>query len=385
MNIQSLVSTAAIISCVACADGASESSATTEPTGEQSPHVAQETQPPPAASSPAAASALPTRAPVEPIATTGASTPPSEVPALPTAPVTADVPGVMAPVPGGPPPATTVDGDPPPATTVDPAVPTGSTASASSSSDPPADSDTMAPTPAPVAPSPPRSSEGFQLLWEDPFDTLDSTRWAAQTHSWDGNLAQFTPDNVAVVDGRLQISLTPSGDEAKPYDGVEYRSVDAFTYGKVEASMRFAKGSGVVSSLVLIFTPWPPDDWNELDIECLGNTTGEVQFNHMVNIPPADPVSGHLQFPEKIDLGFDPTADFHTYTIEWLPDAVRFLVDGVVVHEPTEEVSRLVLPQNILLTIWASDSASWAGRIDDTTAPTFAEVDWLRVYSYTAP
>jgi beta-glucanase (GH16 family) len=228
-------------------------------------------------------------------------------------------------------------------------------------------------------------ADGFQLMWEDPFDTLDTTRWTAQTHSWDGNLSQFTADNVAVVDGRLQISLTTSGDAEKPYHGVEYRSTDAITYGKVEASMRFAKGSGVVSSLVLIYTPWPPDDWNELDIECLGNTTGEVQFNHMVNIPPADPASEHLQFPEKIDLGFDPTTAFHTYTIEWLPSSVRFLVDGVVVHQPTEEISRLVLPQNILLTIWASDAASWAGPIDDTTAPTFAEVDWLRVYSYAAP
>src|SRR5690606_29494905 len=195
---------------------------------------------------------------------------------------------------------------------------------------PPTGTDTSDMTP------PPASADGFQLLWEDSFDTLDATRWAAQTHSWVGNLAQCTADNVAVADGRLQMSLTPSGNTEKLYDGDECRSLDAITYGKVEASMRFAKGSGVVSSLVLIYTPWPPDDWNELDIECLGNTTGEVQFNHMVNIPPADPLSEHLQFPEKIDLGFDPTASFHTYANEWLPNSVRFLVDGVLVHEPTE-------------------------------------------------
>jgi beta-glucanase (GH16 family) len=240
---------------------------------------------------------------------------------------------------------------------------------------------TSVPMPAPSS----EPTDGFQLLWEDQFDSLDASRWAPQTHSWDGNLAQFTANNVAVADGRLQLALTSSGNTDKPYDGVEYRSIDTITFGKVEASMRFAKGSGVVSSLVLIYTPWPPDDWNELDIECLGNTTGEVQFNHMVNIPPADPETEHLQFPEKIDLGFDPTSSFHTYTIEWLPNSVRFFVDGVVVHEPTEEISRLVLPQNILLTIWASDAAAWAGPIDATTAPTAAEVDWIRVYSYTGP
>jgi endo-1,3-1,4-beta-glycanase ExoK len=165
----------------------------------------------------------------------------------------------------------------------------------------------------------PMPADPFQLLWEDSFDFIDSTRWSAQTHSWDGNLAQFTQTNVATANGRLQLSLTSSGNASKPFNGVEYRSRDTITYGKVEASMRFAKGSGVVSSLVLIYTPWPPDDWNELDIECLGNTTGEVQFNHMVNIPPADPASSHLQFPRKVQLGFDPTAAFHTYAIEWLP------------------------------------------------------------------
>jgi endo-1,3-1,4-beta-glycanase ExoK len=222
----------------------------------------------------------------------------------------------------------------------------------------------------------------FQLLWEEPFDFIDIARWAAQTHTWDGNLAQFSLANVRTVEGRLQLALTASESANKPFNGVEYRSRESITYGKVEASMRFAKGSGVVSSLVLLYTPWPPDDWNELDIECLGNTVGDVQFNHMVNIPPADPISAHLQFPSKVDLGFDPTAAFHTYAIEWLPNSARFLVDGVLVHQAIQEVSRLRLPQNILLTIWASDAASWAGPIDGTTAPTAAEVDWLRVYAY---
>lgn len=288
------------------------------------------------------------QAPTDPLATAGAS-------------MSSSPPGVSSPQAAHP--SSTL--------TIAPEVPTSTAPSA-----------TVAPVGSGVTEQNPPSADGFQFMWEDNFDTLDTTRWAAQTHSWDGNLAQFTRENVTVEDGRLQLALTPSGNAEKPYHGVEYRSREAITYGKVEASIRFARGSGVVSSLVLIYTPWPPDDWNELDIECLGNTTGEVQFNHMVNIPPADPLTEHLQFPEKIDLGFDPTDEFHTYTIEWLPDSVRFLVDGVVVHEPTQEISRLVLPQNILLTIWASDSPGWAGPIDDTTAPTYAEVDWIRVYSY---
>lgn len=224
----------------------------------------------------------------------------------------------------------------------------------------------------------------FELAWEDQFDTIDGSRWSLMTHSWDGNLAQFSTTNAEVVDGILVLNLTPAEEgAAKPYRGVEYRSKDTLEYGKVEGRIRFAKGSAVVSSLVLIYTPWPPDDWNELDIEVLGKNDDRVQFNHMINIPPADPVSGHQQYPKLVSLDFDPSADFHEYAIEWVPGRARFSVDGQVLHETTEEMERMVLPQNILLTIWASGSAAWAGAVDETTAPASAEYDWIKVYRYT--
>lgn len=239
-----------------------------------------------------------------------------------------------------------------------------------------------------TAPSlPPAPNDGpFELAWEDHFDRVDTSKWTLQTHSWDTNLAQFSTQNAKVEDGVLVLSLTEApNDTQKPYRGVEYRSRESITFGKVEASIRFAKGSAVVSSLVLIYTPWPPDDWNELDIEFLGKSTGPIQFNHMVNIPPADPISGHLQFPKMVDPGFDPGEDFHVYAIEWEPGVARFVVDGTVLHETTEEMSRMVLPQHILLTIWASSAPGWAGPVDETTAPTAAYYDWIRVYNYVAP
>jgi len=225
----------------------------------------------------------------------------------------------------------------------------------------------------------------FTLRWEDNFDTIDTARWTAMTHSWDGNLAQFGAENATVSEGILSVGLSAVEGADKPYAGVELRSVETLTFGKLEASVRFARGSAVVSSLVLIYTPWPPDDWNELDIEFLGKNTDEIQFNHMVNIPPADPESGHVQYPELVPLAFDPAAEFHTYAIEWEPGEARFFIDGMLYHTATEEMQRMVLPQNILLTIWASDAVSWAGPVDETTAPTAASYDWLRVYDYVPP
>ena len=134
----------------------------------------------------------------------------------------------------------------------------------------------------------------FQLAWEDNFDAFDSGHWALQTHTWDGNLAQFSTANTTFANGIASLLLTPEPtDTAKPFRGVEMRSRDTLTYGKVESRIRFAKGSGVVSSLVLIYTPWPADDWNELDIEDLGRYGDRVQTNVHGLHRPADDAAGH--------------------------------------------------------------------------------------------
>src|SRR4051812_11510350 len=184
----------------------------------------------------------------------------------------------------------------------------------------------------------------FQLAWEDNFDSFDPARWALQTHPWDGTLAQFSPANTPFTNGIASLLLTPEPtDTAKPYRGVEMRSRDTLTYGKVESRIKFAKGSGVVSSLVLIYTPWPADDWNELDVEYLGRYTDRAQFNAMVYTgpPTTPPVAQSVtptQYPQLVSLPVDPSADFHVYGIEWTPAAARFTVDGEIVHTWSTEI-----------------------------------------------
>jgi beta-glucanase (GH16 family) len=228
----------------------------------------------------------------------------------------------------------------------------------------------------------------FQPAWQDDFDTFDSARWALQTFSWDGNLAQFSTANASFANSIATLSLTPEPtDTAKPFRGVEMRSRDTITYGKVESRIRFAKGSGVISSLVLIYTPWPADDWNELDIEFLGRYTDRAQTNVMVYTgPPTTPPVAQSVTPTGFEafatLDFDPSADFHVYAIEWTPTEARFVVDGVVKRTWSAMIDRLKLPQNILLTIWASSAAGWAGPIQPDTAPTTADYDWIKVYDW---
>lgn len=235
----------------------------------------------------------------------------------------------------------------------------------------------------------------FTLLFRDDFDAFDSTRWQMMTHSWDVNIALFGDEAVSVADGHMTLTLLEapegtmdSGGAEKQFLGAEVRSKDTLTYGRVVARAKLAKGSAVVSSLVTIYTPWPADNWNELDIEYLGADASEVQFNTMVYTgpPTTPPVSTSVtptDDPEKVDLVFDPSADFHEYTIEWTPDGAFFLVDGEVKHTWTERIELMNLPQNVLLTIWASNVVSWVGPVDETTAGANAVYDWVELYEYT--
>jgi hypothetical protein len=55
---------------------------------------------------------------------------------------------------------------------------------------------------------------------------------------------------------------------------------------------------------------------------------------------------------------------------------------GRLLRTWTANISRLKLPLNVLLTVWASNSAAWAGALNAASAPTSAEVDWIKVYSW---
>ena len=230
-------------------------------------------------------------------------------------------------------------------------------------------------------------SDSFALAWQDDFDTLDTSLWQAQSFTWEGNQAQFTPQNLSVASGKLTLALTnaPSG-STKPYLGVELRSTKTLTYGKVSASMRFARGSGVVSGLVLFYTPYPNCDWNEIDIEHLGNSSNASQLNCMIYtgtaVTSCTTSVTPTQDPQVVNLGFDAESAFHQYDIEWTPAGVKFFMDGTLLRTWTANISRLKLPLNILLTIWASNSAAWAGALDSASAPTSAEVDWIKVYGW---
>jgi beta-glucanase (GH16 family) len=150
--------------------------------------------------------------------------------------------------------------------------------------------------------------------------------------------------------------------------------------------MRFAHGSGVVSGLVLFYTPYPNCNWNEIDIEHLGDSSNTSQLNAQVFTGAVNPQCTTsvtpTQDPLVVNLGVDAETAFHQYDIEWTPAGVTTLVDGVALRTWTSRIALMNLPQTVLLTIWASSAASWAGALGSDSAPTSADIDWIKVYDW---
>jgi endo-1,3-1,4-beta-glycanase ExoK len=161
---------------------------------------------------------------------------------------------------------------------------------------------------------------------------------------------------------------------AELYTGTSYG------YGRVSARLRFAAGDGVVSSFFL----WKNGSevagtfWNELDFEKLGADC-HIETNAFYGAPAAVHVQRHTLDP-------DPCSAFHTYTYEWTPESIAWLVDDVEIRRETGATAAAFADNaaggmQIRFNIWPGD-ASFGGNFNPSILPVHQYVDWVEFSSY---
>lgn len=197
-----------------------------------------------------------------------------------------------------------------------------------------------------------------------------------------GNGADFgvgwKAKNVEFNDGIMALRLDnegcPSACSGKPYASGEYATTGKYGYGRVEARLKAASGTGLVTSLFTYVDPSGNGINDEIDIEILGKDPTKLETNYFTK--------GVGDHSTVIDLGFDSSLDFHTYAFEWSADSIRWYVDGQLVH--TETGSRGELPSepgHIMVNFWAGagDAAKyWAGQFTYPGSPVRAYYDWIK-------
>ncbi len=202
--------------------------------------------------------------------------------------------------------------------------------------------------------------------------------WSRAT--WIMNSTQMGEERAYPEDGIMHFIVTAG----EPYQGGAIQTRNQFLYGKWEASLKPSNIPGVVNAM---FT----NDWDneitdnsdsdgthqEIDIEFLPYTfngsTGEVHI--------ALHDWGHTNYVnEDIRLDFDPSAGFHIWGFEILPDKVTWLVDNKELYTFQYNTEfRINASYQFFFNAWTSNS-NWVQGPPDAEA--LFQVDWVRFYSY---
>ncbi|KAI4145259.1 MAG: hypothetical protein L6R39_003876 [Caloplaca ligustica] len=146
---------------------------------------------------------------------------------------------------------------------------------------------------------------------------------SASTYAIDFSTVKSWPSEWIVADYE-NVTFGPQGAEftfAKRYDAPTMWTNFKFFFGRVEFVVKAAKGTGIVSSMVLL-----SDDLDEIDWEFLGGATSTVQTNYF-----GKGYTGSYNRSTTPAVA-NPQSTFYTYTLDWSPTALVWSIDGKAVR-----------------------------------------------------
>ena len=251
------------------------------------------------------------------------------------------------------------------------------------------------------------------LVWSDEFNTngaIDSNKWFHQTQlpsggSWFNNEVQHYTDllsNSFVDNGNLNIvaKKEPFTDQGvtKQYTSARLNSKFAFTYGRVDIRAKAPNASGTWPALWLLgknvnedggffdsnfgTTSWPA--CGEIDIMEHGIFPGQP-INYIGAAIHTPSSFGNTSNKGGIQAS-DISQNYHIYSMNWSPNQITFLLDGVVFYTYNPTVKNASTwpfnaDQYLLLNI---AMGGFAGTIPTSFVQSSMIIDYVRVYQNTA-
>lgn len=241
----------------------------------------------------------------------------------------------------------------------------------------------------------------YQLVWQDEFDGQgmpDSTKWRLDLGNgcpnlcgWGNNELQYytakSPDNVRLENGRLIITARKEGEQTANFTSAKLmtKSIVNWKYGRFEIRAKLPKGRGTWPAIWMLPDlerpiKWPDD--GEIDImEHVGFREGYIHgtihtkyANHMLGTEKGGEV-----------LVEDATQAFHTYTLEWDENSLKWFIDGQQYHQINRSALKpedWTFDKEFYLLLNLAVGGNWGGKegIDPHIWPQTFEIDYVRVY-----
>nr|AIJ10711.1 xyloglucan endotransglucosylase/hydrolase4 [Dianthus caryophyllus]BAJ10396.1 xyloglucan endotransglucosylase/hydrolase [Dianthus caryophyllus] len=179
----------------------------------------------------------------------------------------------------------------------------------------------------------------------------------------------WSDSHLKLVEGGNAIQLTLDQNS-----GCGFASKYKYMYGRVSIRIKLVPGdsAGTVTAFYMNSDNAMHD---ELDFEFLGNRSGQpytVQTNIFAQ--------GKGEREQRVNLWFDPSLQYHTYTLLWNHHHIVFMVDEVPIRVYKNNEARGIpypksQPMGVYSTLWEADN--WATRgglekIDWSKAPFLA-------------
>ncbi|XP_073023323.1 probable xyloglucan endotransglucosylase/hydrolase protein 10 [Primulina eburnea] len=178
----------------------------------------------------------------------------------------------------------------------------------------------------------------------------------------------WSPSHVNTsLDGTTR-SLTLDKDS-----GSGFLSNDKLLFGQFDMKIRLIPGNSAGTVVAFYLTSDEPNH-DEVDFEFLGNVVGQP-YTLQTNVY----IDGFDSREQRIKLWFDPTKDFHTYTILWNIYQIVFMVDWVPIRTYRNHKDKGVAypgkPMGLQVSLWNGESWATNGgkdKIDWASSPFIA-------------
>jgi beta-glucanase (GH16 family) len=241
----------------------------------------------------------------------------------------------------------------------------------------------------------------YEQIWSEEFNgpagaEADPAVWSPQNgdgvafgnRGWGNNERQWYDDKISTTDGSgsyvIKATTTGAGANECYYKGpCEWSSTKivtkdkvGFMYGRIEARIKGPVGAGTWGAFWLLGANIDDRGWPGC---------GEIDVTELLGSLPSTNL-GYIHGPggsrgERVEMDSPHAAEYHTYAVDWLPDQIRYYLDGVPFLTLDKRDSGWVYDHEFYIIINLAMGGNLGGAIDPKLTDSTMAFDYIRVYS----